>query len=201
MRLTTIQKALWAAAALALLVWGGWLAFDGARPTSGMAEALEVEPFRPAFALSDASGRLVTSGSLRGRYLLVFFGFTNCPDVCPTTLSEVAQVMDDLGDDAGGVQPVFISVDPARDRADLATYTGAFHPEILGLAGDEAQTRAAADSFKVYYAREEDASAPDGYAMSHSPALYLIGPEGDWLRQYDYGTPAADILADLRSRL
>ena len=110
--------------------------------------------------------------------------------------------MDELGDDADLVQPLFISIDPERDRRlGLAEFTAAFHPSIIGLAGDEAQTRAAADSFRIYFAREDDAAAPDGYTMSHSPALYLIGPEGDWLRQFTYGTPAADILADLQSRL
>jgi len=143
-----------------------------------------------------------TPAEFAGQHLLVFFGFTNCPDVCPTTLSEVAQVMDDLGDDAALVQPLFISIDPERDRRlGLTEFTAAFHPSIIGLAGDEAQTRAAADSFRILYAREGDAAAPDGYTMSHSPALYLIGPEGDWLRQFTYGTPATDILADLQPRL
>lgn len=196
-RLTTVQRVLWALAGLALLAFGAWTALGG-RSSS----ATVTEPFRPAFAIPDADGRVVRSEDLRGRYLLVFFGFTNCPDVCPTTLSEVAQVMDDLGEDAGQVQAVFVSVDPERDRAlGLREYTEAFHPAILGLAGDEAQTRAAAESFRVYYGREDDGAGPGGYTMSHSPALYLIGPEGDWLRQFDYGTPAADILADLRSRL
>lgn len=199
MRLTPVQKVLWIAAGAATLAWAGWLAVGGPSIAS---EVVEVEPFRPAFALPDAEGRLVTTEDLRGRYQLVFFGFTNCPDVCPTTLSEVAQVMDDLGGDAARVQPVFISVDPERDRAlGLAEYTQAFHPSILGLAGSEEATRAAAASFKVFFEREEQAGAPDGYSMSHSPALYLIGPEGDWLRQFTYGTPADEITADLRSRL
>ncbi len=199
MRLTPVQKVLWIAAGAATLAWGGWLAVGGPGAAS---EVVEVEPFRPTFALPDAGGRLVTSEGLRGRYQLVFFGFTNCPDVCPMTLSEVAQVMDDLEDDAARVQPVFISVDPERDRAlGLAEYTQAFHPSILGLAGSEEATRAAADSFKVAYGRETQPDAPDGYSVFHSPALYLIGPEGDWLRQFTYGTPAFEITADLRSRL
>ena len=202
MRLSAVQKGLWAVMAAVVAAWGVWLAlgeFDAR--SQGAAEALEVEPFRPTFALPDEEGRLVTSEDLRGRYLLVFFGFTNCPDVCPTTLSEVAQVMDDLGPDASRVQPVFVSVDPVRDRADLGAYTAAFHPAILGLAGDEAETRAVADSFKVFYEREDDAAAPDGYTMSHASSLYLVGPQGNWLRQFEYGTPATDILADLRARL
>ncbi|WP_232816475.1 SCO family protein [Paracoccus zhejiangensis] len=161
-----------------------------------------VEAFQPEFALTDADGNIRQSEEFRGRYQLVFFGFTNCPDVCPTTLSEVAQVMDDLGPDAAKVQPVFISIDPERDRQmGLDEFTAAFHPSIIGLAGDDVATRAAADSFKIFFEREEDPAAPDGYSMSHSPALYLIGPHGDWLRQYTYGTPASEILADLKSRL
>jgi protein SCO1/2 len=121
--------------------------------------------------------------------------------VCPTTLSEVAQVMDDLGPDAAQVQPIFISIDPERDRRlGLREYTEAFHPSILGLAGTDTQTQAAADSFKIYFSREADAAVADGYTMSHSPGLFLIGPDGVWLRQFAYGTPAAEILSDLRSR-
>jgi protein SCO1 len=199
MRLTPVQKVLWLAAGAATLAWGGWLAVG--KP-SVASEIVEVEPFRPSFALPDAEGRLVTSEDLAGKYQLVFFGFTNCPDVCPTTLGEVAQVMDDLGESAERVQPLFISVDPERDRAlGLADYTAAFHPSILGLAGSDDATRAAAESFKVYFEREEQEGAPDGYSMSHSPALYLIGPDGEWIRQFTYGTPADEIVADLRSRL
>ncbi len=199
MRLTLIQKLLWIATAFAMvafaaLTWTGGLRGSGA---SVMGEA-----FRPEFRLEDATGRPVTSEDLQRQHQLDIFGFTNCPDVCPTTLSEVAQVMDDLGDQAEQVQPLFISVDPERDAgADLAEYTSAFHPSILGLAGSPEATQAAADSFKVFFAREDDAAAPDGYSMAHASALYLVGPEGDWLRQYDYGTHAAEILADLQTRL
>ena len=197
MRLTGLQKTLWAAAGVTTLAYGSWMVLSNRAPET-VAEAA----FRPTFALPDAEGRLRTPADFAGKHMLVFFGFTNCPDVCPTTLSEVAQVMDDLGNDAARVQPLFISIDPERDRRlGLAEFTTAFHPSILALAGDAAQTRAAADSFKIFFEREEDPSAPDGYAMSHSPALYLIGPDGDWLRQFTYGTPATEILADLQSRL
>ena len=199
MRLTTTQKALWIAAGAATLAWGSWLALDRQDPSWG---AMQVEAFRPTFALPNAEGQIVRSEDLQGRYQLVFFGFTNCPDVCPTTLSEVAQVMDELGEDAARVQPIFISVDPERDRAlGLREYTEAFHPSILGLAGSDEATRATADSFKIFFEREAQEEAPDGYTMSHSPALYLISPEGDWIRQFTYGTPASEITADLRSRL
>lgn len=194
-RFPALQKILWGAVVLAA---AGSLYIYQRQP----APRIEMsEAFRPEFALADADGEVRKIAEFRGRYLLVFFGFTNCPDVCPTTLSEVAQVMEALGPEAEKVQPVFISVDPERDRRlGLKEFTAAFHPSILGLAGDAAATKAAADSFKIFFAREEDTAAPDGYMMSHSPALYLIGPEGDWIRQFSYGTPATEILADLKSR-
>ncbi len=195
MRLNRLQIGLWIAAIAASLAFG-------AVQWKSRTEAPAEQAFRPGFALADADGRIRSSDEFRGRFMLVFFGFTNCPDICPTTLSEVAQVMDDLGADAAQVQPIFISVDPERDRRrGIDDYTKAFHPAILGLAGDEAATQAAADSFKIFHEREEDPAAPDGYAMAHSPALYLIGPEGDWLRQFPFGTPAAEILADIKARL
>lgn len=195
MRHKQIRIALWLAVALAL---GGavWLQLNPP-PAHVQLQA----SFRPEFALPDAEGKLRRSQDFRGQYQLVFFGFTNCPDVCPTTLSEVATVMDDLGPDAAKVQPIFISIDPERDRKlGLAKFTEAFHPSIIGLAGDNAWTRAAADSFKIHFEREADAASADGYTMSHSPGLFLIGPEGDWIQQYAYGTPADQILADLKAR-
>lgn len=196
MRLRPLQITLWIAAILATAVfaWSRW-------SVGGVAQTEVSAAFEPSFSLADGEGKPRTSAEFRGRFLLVFFGFTSCPDVCPTTLSEVAQVMDDLGPDADKVQPIFISVDPERDRRlGLNAYTEAFHPSILGLAGTEAETRAAAASFKIFYERESDAAAPDGYTMSHSPGLFLVGPDGAWLRQFTYGTPATDILSDLQSR-
>lgn len=187
---------LWATVVLALIGTAGLML--GPRNDEPVAAA----SFQPSFALADAAGQKRTDEEFRGKHLLVFFGFTNCPDICPTTLAEVAQVMDGLGDEAAQVQPLFISIDPERDRQmGLSEFTEAFHPSILGLAGTAEETQAAAQSFKVFYEREDAAAAPDGYSMSHSSALYLIGPEGNWIRQYSYGTPASEILADLQTRL
>ena len=193
MSLRTIRLALWglvlvAGAALAVQQWTG--------------REKSAETLRPDFALQDGKGQTYTMVDFRGKFSLVFFGFTNCPDVCPTTMSEVAQVMDDLGEGADRVQPLFISIDPERDRRQgLTEYVAAFHPAILGLSGDDAATKDAANSFKNYFGREEDPSAPDGYTMSHSSGLYLIGPDGEWLRQFAYETPAAEILADIEKRI
>lgn len=194
MRLRTVRWMLWAAALLALVAYGGmiWRAKMLASQTAEQA-------FRPQFSLTDAAGRPVSSADFAGRFQLVFFGFTNCPDICPTTLAEVADVMDALGGQAAQVQPLFISVDPERDAGPgLAEYTAAFHPAIVGLTGSAEATRATASSFKIAYEKEPQG---DSYTMGHSAALYLIGPDGDWLRQFDYGTPATEITADLKSRM
>lgn len=198
MRLDRLRIVLWMAvlfAAVAFTVFQ--FRGDNPPPDTNVASS-----FTPTFHLADGEGRIRDSAEFQGRWLLVFFGFTNCPDVCPTTLSEVAQVMDDLGQDSQQVQPVFISIDPERDRAaSMDEYTKAFHPAILGLAGDAAQTRAAAESFRIFYEREPDPNSPDDYTMSHSAGLFLVGPDGQWVKQYGYGTPATEILADLQSRI
>ena len=197
MRLTSTQKILWAAVAVALAgsVAIFWINGTGTGGTNATTE----QSFRPEFNLTDATGRPVTSSDFAGRFQLVFFGFTNCPDICPTTLAEVADVMDALGPEADRVQPLFISVDPERDAgAGLTDYTAAFHPAILGLTGSAEATRATAASFKIAFEKEPQGET---YAMAHSAALYLIGPDGEWLRQFDYGTPAAAITADLNSRM
>lgn len=193
MSLRAIRFILWGLvcvvlAVIAIQLWGG--------------RQQTQQTFQPDFVLQDGSGQTHTMADFRGKFSLVFFGFTNCPDVCPTTMSEVAQVMDDLGAEADRVQPLFISIDPERDRRQgLTEYLAAFHPAILGLSGDSAATKDAAESFKIHFGREEDPSAPDGYTMSHSSALYLIGPDGEWLRLFDYETPAAEILADIEDRI
>lgn len=156
----------------------------------------------PEFQLEDPSGRVVTQEDFRGQFLLVLFGFTECPDVCPTTLSKVGDVMDALGNDADRVQPLFISVDPDRDAgANLARYTAAFHPAILGLTGSPGALRVAAENFHVFYDQDPDTTEPNGFDMAHSSSLILLGTDGAWQRAFDYDTPATTISADLIGRL
>jgi protein SCO1/2 len=158
--------------------------------------------FRPAFSLTDHRGYAVTERSYDGKWLLVFFGFTNCPDICPTTLAELAHVMEQLGEDAGAVKPLFISIDPERDKiGPMADYVSAFHPDIVGLTGTVSQVAEAVESFRAYYEKQPQESAPNGYTMAHSSALYLISPEGAFVRAYGYGTSPEKITEDLKKRL
>jgi len=152
------------------------------------------------FELLDHRGQSVTERSFNGKLRLVFFGFTRCPDVCPTTLFEVALVMRSLGDDASKVQPIFISIDREFDTPErLATYVAAFHPSMVGLTGSTRQLDAAAKSFNVTYGVEpasDGASGPD--SVFHSSYLFLMDRQGEFLDVFGYGAKAEVIEARLR---
>ncbi|TFL19465.1 SCO family protein [Jannaschia formosa] len=197
--MTGLQKGLWAVVAVAALGAVGLALFGARTPevTESAASSVVAE-----FELTGHDGVVRTAEDFRGQWSLVFFGFTNCPDICPTTLAEIAQVMDDLGPQADAVQPLFISVDSERDRPEaLAEYVPQFHPSILGLAGTPEQIEAAAASFKIFYERVPEEAAPDGYTMGHTSQVFLFDPEGAFVRLYGYGTPAPDITADLSARI
>lgn len=154
--------------------------------------------FQAEFELTDHSGMVQTQEDFEGRWMLVFFGFSNCPDVCPTTLAEVAVVMDRLGENAQLVQPLFISIDPTRDTpARLAEYVPRFGADIIGLTGTPDQIERTAKAFYVYYEKVEEANAPGGYAMGHSSQLFLFDPDAGYAHSWQYGTSAEEILSDL----
>jgi protein SCO1/2 len=147
------------------------------------AQEVAREAITGEFSLVDHNGNPVTDEDYRGSWLLIFFGYTHCPDVCPTTLGAVSVVMDILGEDSAKVQPLFISVDPQRDTPEvLKDYVSAFHPSIMGLSGTPEQIKAAAQSHRAFYAKapaEEDGEIGEtDYAMDHSAYLYLMDPEG-----------------------
>ena len=199
MRLSGIQKVLWALAGTALLVFAVFQ-FAGNRATTD--EDRSEPAFRAAFELTDHQGMIQTERDFAGRWMLVFFGFANCPDVCPTTLAEVAAVMEDLGTDVEKVQPIFISIDPERDTpAALAEFVPLFDAGIIGLTGTPEQIAETSETFPIFYERIEEASAPDGYTMGHTSHLFLFDPDAGFADSWAYGTPAEEILADLRERL
>ena len=139
-----------------------------------------------AFALVDGNGRQVTDQTFRGKWLMVFFGYTHCPDVCPTTLSDIAQALDQLGPLASQIQPLFVTVDPERDDpATMRDYTQAFGTRILGLTGSPAQIAAIAKAYHVYYAKHPEGT---GYSMDHSAIVYVMRPDG---------TPAGFLTPDI----
>ena len=152
-------------------------------------------------SLTDQNGRPRTLADFRGKVVVLFFGYTHCPDVCPTTLAELSQVMKMLGSDADRVQVLFVTVDPERDTpAVLSQYVTAFDPRFLGLSGDAAATRRAAKEFKVFYEKHKG-PAPGEYSVDHSAGTYVIDPEGRLRLFVGYGKPGADLAQDIRTLL
>ncbi len=155
----------------------------------------EETPPSGRYLLMDANGRAVTNADFPGQFQLIAFGYTYCPDICPTTLVEAAAILKQLGDRAERVQPIFITVDPQRDTPQvLATYTAYFHPRIIGLTGSASLTARAAQNFNARYEKVTEPGAPaDRYHLDHSAGMYLLGPDGSYIRKFGYSTPAAEI--------
>lgn len=201
-RLSLLQKLLWGAAGVAVAGWLVAIVIVDDRAHSGTARTTGTADIRADFALVDHTGAPVTDEDLRGRWLLVIFGFTNCPDVCPTTMAEIAAARDMLGADAAKLRPVLITVDPERDTPEaLGEYVAAFDADALGLTGSPEAVAAAAKGFKAFFRKAGNPSAPDGYSMDHTTYLYLIGPDGAYVDFYRYGIGADALAADLRKRL
>lgn len=149
-------------------------------------------------ALTDHTGRARTLADFSGKVVVLFFGFTQCPDVCPTTLSTMREAMKLLGDDAKRVQVLFVSVDPARDTpALLAQYVPAFDPSFLGLHADENSIAALAKEFKVFYAKQPG-STPGSYSIDHSTGSYAFDPQGHLRLLLRHGETPANVAADLK---
>lgn len=200
MRLSGLQKVLWVLAGAAAFVFIWLLLWSDYR--ADLARTESEPPFLADFELTDHRGMVQTDEDFAGRWMLVFFGFTNCPDVCPTTLSEVAAVMEGLGDEAAKVQPIFITIDPERDTPTaLAGYVPLFDAGIIGLTGTPEQIAATSETFPIFFERIEEATAPGGYTMGHTSHLFLFDPRAGFANSWPYGTPAEEILADLRQRI
>jgi protein SCO1 len=134
------------------------------------------------FTLTDANtGKVVTDRSFRGKTMLIYFGYTYCPDACPTALNNISQAMAKLGPEAAQIVPLFVSIDPGRDTPKvMANYVKAFDPRIQGLVGDAATTAKVAKEFGVYYKRHDEPGG--GYLMDHSSLIYVIGPQGKFIK-------------------
>ena len=151
--------------------------------------------------LTDHTGRQRHLEDFRGKAVVLFFGYTHCPDVCPTTLAQAAEALKALGAQADRVQVLFVTVDPERDTKDaLAKYVTAFDPRFLGLYGDADATRRAAKEFKIYYEKGAQ-SAPGSYSMDHSSQTYVIDPQGRLRLLVRTERIAEDLPADLRTLL
>jgi protein SCO1 len=181
------QTALAVAAALAL---AGLIAIaaiytllpDRSEPAAPLVAASSTPAGGP-FALLDGTGATITDQTFRGRWELVFFGYTYCPDLCPTTLSTIADALRELGPLAAQIQPIFITIDPRRDTPEtVGAYVRNFDPRIVGLTGSPEAIAAVAAEYEVYYAVHKTGDGTDDYLMDHSGFVYLMNPEGKFAR-------------------
>ncbi len=140
------------------------------------------------FKLTEHTGRRVTEEDFKGRFTLVYFGYTFCPDVCPAELQVISAALDELGKKGEKVTPVFITIDPERDTVEqMKEYVGNFHKSLVGLTGSPEEVRAAAKAYRIYYARAKDDTSTE-YLMDHASIVYLMSPKGEYLTHFAYGT-------------
>jgi protein SCO1/2 len=150
-----------------------------------------------SFQLTDHTGQHRSNLDFRGKYTLVYFGYSYCPDICPTALSGMTEALVKLGAKANKVTPIFISVDPQRDTvANLAEYVANFHPSFVGLTGTEEQVKKAMKAYRVYAAKVDE-SAREDYLMDHSSIIYVMNPQGQFVAHFNHETPAEDMVAAL----
>ena len=148
--------------------------------------------------LPDTSGKPRTLADFKGKVVIVFFGYTQCPDVCPVTLAEIAEVRTKLGADGAKVQPIFVTVDPERDTAQVASaYASSFGPDVVALRGSLEQTKAAAKEFKVFFAKVPGRT-PDSYTIDHTAGAYVFDPNGKVRLFSRYGSGAEALAHDIK---
>jgi cytochrome oxidase Cu insertion factor (SCO1/SenC/PrrC family) len=166
----------------------------------GSAAAAIGGPFR----LTAQDGQRITEKDFAGKWMLVYFGYTFCPDVCPMTLTTMTQAIDELPEDVGeGIVPVFITVDPKRDTvSQLAEYAPLFHDRLIALTGTDAEIKAAARAYKVYFSKSTAGSAGESdYLMDHSGFVYLIGPDGRYRAHFSHTTPFEEMVRRLEEEV
>lgn len=154
------------------------------------------------FTLTDHTGRRVTEKDFLGQPLLIFFGFTNCPDICPSGLQVISAALDKLGEKGAKVTPIFITLDAERDTPEkLAAYVKSFHPRLVGLTGSEAELAAAAKAYRVYAQKVSDDATPGSYTYDHAAIIYLMGADGAFITHIPHTTNVEQVVSILNKSL
>ena len=164
------------------------------------ADKTEKAPARRAFVMTDTQGRMFTDQDLLGSFALIYFGYTSCPDVCPTSLQTVAMALDELGDDADKLKAVFVTVDPNRDTPDvMRQYISMFDERIIGLSGTKPFIDAMVAAYNVKYEiGEVDPERPKDYLIDHSASIAFVGPDGKLITRFGYGMTSEQIAERIR---
>ena len=153
------------------------------------------------FILTDHDSRPVTDGDYKGQYMLIYFGFAHCPDICPSALQVMSAALDEIGETANAIVPIFITVDPERDGVEeVKAYVSAFHPRMVGLTGKPEEVAKAAKAYRVYYRKVEDPGSSGSYTLDHTSIIYLMGPDGKFVTHFTHGTPL-DVMSAKLSEL
>ena len=153
------------------------------------------------FTLTDHTGKRVSDRDFRGKHMLIFFGFTNCPEICPTALQVAAAALDKLGPKADRIVPIFITVDPERDTPQrMAEYVASFSPRLIGLTGTPEEIETVEKAYRVYARKVPDATSAAGYSMDHSVITYVMGPDGAYKAHFTHSTDA-DAMAGRLSKM
>jgi len=151
------------------------------------------------FSLESGAGKIVTASDFRGKYMLVYFGYTFCPDICPTALSAMTAALQTLGPTREELAPIFITVDPKRDTPQvIRRYTTALSPNLIGLTGTPDEIAKVASEYRVYYAKHATGPGRDDYSMDHSSIIYLMGPDGKFIAPIPAEQSPAEMAADIR---
>lgn len=163
-------------------------------PPGSSGEALIGGPF----TLVNGSGKTLTDKDFRGQYMLVYFGFTHCPDICPTTLLVMKNALSHMGEKSRRITPVFISLDPERDTPEVVgRYVTNFGDRLIGLTGNPAQVKQAADAYRVFYTKVEQPDSAAGYLIDHSGFVYLMDPNGKYVAHFAHSIPEGELAAKL----
>ena len=184
--------------ALAALLIALLLIACESKPVFNALDISGIQGYGGDFRLTDHNGKPRTLADFRGKVVVMFFGYTQCPDVCPTTLSDMRQVMQKLGKDSDRLQILFVTVDPKRDTQELLSkYVPAFHPDFLGLFGDEAAINSVARDFKIVHQIQEGRT-PESYTVAHTAASLVFDPQGRLRLFVSYGMEVDKITADIK---
>ncbi|HKX11326.1 MAG TPA: SCO family protein [Stellaceae bacterium] len=188
---------------LGLAVLLGVLAYDirAFFPSGLQGEQVAPVSIGGAFTLMDQNGVVRHPEDFRGKLMLIYFGYTFCPDACPTALQDMSHAIDLMGDKGTDVQPIFITIDPARDTVEqMKLYASNFHPRLIALTGTPEQVDEAAKAYRVYYAKGKSTGGDD-YLMDHTVFIYLMGRDGKYLSHFLPGATAEQMAAAMEQRL
>lgn len=199
--LPTTRTLIVAATALGLSAVLGIFLITSSRPVGAPVISTGKALVGGPFEMVDHTGKTVTQADYEGKYLLIYFGFTFCPDVCPTALQVMSAALDRMGEKADAVQPLFITIDPERDTVEnMAAYVNHFHPRLVGLTGTLEQVRKTARAYRVIFKKVRESGASD-YTMDHSSVVYLMDPDGAFLASFNHTTTPDDMARVLSEKI